>query len=306
MPGPDPDVPTIRFSQRTLANGLRVIVAPDQLAPVVAVNLWYDVGSRHEPPGRTGFAHLFEHFMFQGSAPRRQDRAHGHRPGRRRRAATRRPTSTAPTTSRRCRRTSSTSALWLEADRMATLLDALDPGEPRQPARGGQEREAPELRQPTLRLVLRAPHRRRLPRGPSVPPHADRLDGRPRRGHAGRRAALLPGLVCAQQLRLSIVGDVDEDDRARGRRALVRTHPGATRPWPPSRAPDLAPRLGRGDPRDGPRRRAAGAHPFRLPDTALRHARPSTRSRSPARSWPAARAAGSTSASSASCAWRRT
>jgi predicted Zn-dependent peptidase len=68
MPGPDPDVPTIRFSQRRLANGLRVIVAPDQLAPVVAINLWYDVGSKHEPPGRTGFAHLFEHFMFQGSA----------------------------------------------------------------------------------------------------------------------------------------------------------------------------------------------------------------------------------------------
>jgi predicted Zn-dependent peptidase len=68
MPGPDPDVPTIRFSQRRLDNGLRVIVAPDGLAPVVAINLWYDVGSKHEPPGRTGFAHLFEHFMFQGSA----------------------------------------------------------------------------------------------------------------------------------------------------------------------------------------------------------------------------------------------
>jgi predicted Zn-dependent peptidase len=67
MPGPDPDVPTIRFSRRRLANGLRVLVAPDQLAPVVAINLWYDVGSKHEPPGRTGFAHLFEHFMFQGS-----------------------------------------------------------------------------------------------------------------------------------------------------------------------------------------------------------------------------------------------
>jgi zinc protease len=51
-----------------LANGLRVILSQDQYAPVVAVNLWYCVGSRNERPGRTGFAHLFEHMMFQGSA----------------------------------------------------------------------------------------------------------------------------------------------------------------------------------------------------------------------------------------------
>jgi len=50
-----------------LANGLRVIVSEDRSAPVVAVNLWYDVGSRHEPEGQTGFAHLFEHLMFEGS-----------------------------------------------------------------------------------------------------------------------------------------------------------------------------------------------------------------------------------------------
>ncbi|PZM93435.1 MAG: peptidase M16, partial [Actinobacteria bacterium] len=50
-----------------LENGLRVTVSPDHSAPVVAVNLWYDVGSRHEPEGRTGFAHLFEHLMFEGS-----------------------------------------------------------------------------------------------------------------------------------------------------------------------------------------------------------------------------------------------
>ena len=50
-----------------LDNGLRVVVSEDRSAPVVAVNLWYDVGSRHEPSGRTGFAHLFEHLMFEGS-----------------------------------------------------------------------------------------------------------------------------------------------------------------------------------------------------------------------------------------------
>lgn len=54
--------------QFSLDNGLRVVVAPDRTAPIVAVNLWYNVGSRHEPPGKHGFAHLFEHLMFEGSA----------------------------------------------------------------------------------------------------------------------------------------------------------------------------------------------------------------------------------------------
>ncbi|BCB87283.1 M16 family metallopeptidase [Phytohabitans suffuscus] len=50
-----------------LDNGLRVVVSEDRTAPVAAVNIWYDVGSRHEPDGQTGFAHLFEHLMFEGS-----------------------------------------------------------------------------------------------------------------------------------------------------------------------------------------------------------------------------------------------
>ncbi|TWP35281.1 M16 family metallopeptidase [Leekyejoonella antrihumi] len=55
------------IATRRLANGLRVAVSPDHSVPAVTVNLWVDVGSRHEPEGRTGFAHLFEHLMFQGS-----------------------------------------------------------------------------------------------------------------------------------------------------------------------------------------------------------------------------------------------
>ncbi len=51
-----------------LANGLDVVLHPDRTLPLVAVNLWYHVGSKHERPGRTGFAHLFEHMLFQGSA----------------------------------------------------------------------------------------------------------------------------------------------------------------------------------------------------------------------------------------------
>ncbi len=53
---------------RQLDNGLVVVLSPDSAVPVVAVNLWYGVGSRNEVEGRTGFAHLFEHMMFQGSA----------------------------------------------------------------------------------------------------------------------------------------------------------------------------------------------------------------------------------------------
>ena len=63
-------VPALSFpvERRTLDNGLRVVVSPDRSSPVVAVAVYYDVGIRSEPEGRTGFAHLFEHLMFQGSA----------------------------------------------------------------------------------------------------------------------------------------------------------------------------------------------------------------------------------------------
>ncbi len=57
----------IPYEQFTLDNGLRVIVHEDRKAPVVAVSIWYNVGSKDEPQGKTGFAHLFEHLMFNGS-----------------------------------------------------------------------------------------------------------------------------------------------------------------------------------------------------------------------------------------------
>jgi zinc protease len=59
--------PKLELRRLTLDNGLRVVLAPDTSAPVVAVAVHYDVGFRSEPVGRTGFAHLFEHLMFQGS-----------------------------------------------------------------------------------------------------------------------------------------------------------------------------------------------------------------------------------------------
>ncbi len=61
-------VPQIKYTDYRLKNGLRVLLSVDHSAPVVAVSVTYDVGSRNEKLGRTGFAHLFEHMMFQGSA----------------------------------------------------------------------------------------------------------------------------------------------------------------------------------------------------------------------------------------------
>ena len=58
----------VPFERHRLSNGLRVTLSLDSSTPIVGVNLWYAVGSRNERPGRTGFAHLFEHMMFQGSA----------------------------------------------------------------------------------------------------------------------------------------------------------------------------------------------------------------------------------------------
>jgi len=58
----------IAFEQFTLPNGLRVIFSPDHSTPIVTVDVWYEAGSRNERPGRSGFAHLFEHMMFEGSA----------------------------------------------------------------------------------------------------------------------------------------------------------------------------------------------------------------------------------------------
>jgi zinc protease len=60
-------LPPIKYTEFTLKNGLRVILHEDHSTPIVAVNVWYHVGSKNETEGRTGFAHLFEHMMFQGS-----------------------------------------------------------------------------------------------------------------------------------------------------------------------------------------------------------------------------------------------
>jgi zinc protease len=111
--------------QHALDNGLRVVVRENHAAPAVAVNLWYEVGSRHEEPGRTGLAHLFEHLMFEGS---RNVGSGEH-------FALLEPLGAGLNASTSFDRTNYYEtvpsgaldlALWLEADRMGGLLDALD------------------------------------------------------------------------------------------------------------------------------------------------------------------------------------
>src|SRR5712672_1419844 len=107
-----------------LPNGLRVILSEDHTAPLVAVNLWYHVGSANERAGRTGFAHLFEHMLFQGSA---NVGANEHFELVQRAGGTLNGSTwldrtnyfeTVPSNQLEL-------AIWLEADRMGTLLDAL-------------------------------------------------------------------------------------------------------------------------------------------------------------------------------------
>ena len=117
-------------------------------------------------------------------------------------------------------------ALWLEADRMGDAPRRPVAGEPRQPARGGQEREALVVRQPAVRQLVGEAPGPSLPAGASLPPPDDRLDGGPRRGVGRGRLGLLPDLLRPEQRR-----PVDRRRRRSGGRpgldrALLRGDPG--------------------------------------------------------------------------------
>ncbi len=114
----------IAFEKYTLSNGLDLILHEDHSTPVAAVNLWYHVGSQNEVPGRTGFAHLFEHVMFEGSKNHNKEyfeplQAAG--------ANVNGSTSNDRTNYFEVLPSNYLElALWLESDRMGYLLDALD------------------------------------------------------------------------------------------------------------------------------------------------------------------------------------
>ena len=120
--------PLVQLETYTLPNGLTVILSPDHRLPTVGVNLWYHVGGANEAPGRTGFAHLFEHLMFQGSR---------HRPGNEQdlagllQAAGSSDLNASTWNDRTNYYVTLPAnrlelALWLESERMAFLLDGLD------------------------------------------------------------------------------------------------------------------------------------------------------------------------------------
>ncbi len=115
----------IPFERYTLPNGLTVIQALDRSTPTVAVNMWYHVGSKNEEPGRTGFAHLFEHVMFTGSGNvpyGLHDKLTNGVGGGNNGTTNNDRTSYYETVPSNYLE----SAIWLEADRMGFLLDALD------------------------------------------------------------------------------------------------------------------------------------------------------------------------------------
>jgi zinc protease len=113
----------IPFAHRTLDNGLDVLVHEDRNCPIVAVNVWYHVGSKDEKPGRTGFAHLFEHLMFEGS----QHYDHGYFQPLQQAGASLNGSTNADRTNywEVVPSNAVELALWMESDRMGYLLPAL-------------------------------------------------------------------------------------------------------------------------------------------------------------------------------------
>jgi zinc protease len=119
-------IPELKVETFTLPNGLNVILHEDHTTPFVGVNLWYKVGSKDEKPGRTGFAHLFEHLMFQGS---KNHDSEYFGPLEQLGAQINGSTSTDRTNYYEALPTNGLeTALWLEADRMGFLLSALTQG----------------------------------------------------------------------------------------------------------------------------------------------------------------------------------
>ena len=300
-------VPVVEFTDERLPNGLRLIVVEDHLAPVVAVNIWYNVGSKHEVPGKTGFAHLFEHVMFQGIGARRKGRAHGARPGRRRdpqRDDLARPdellrdAAVAPAGAR---------DLCLEADRMGSLLDALSQenlDNQREVVKNEKRWSYDNRPYGTWNEKLLGPP---VPRGAPVPPPDDRLDGGPRRRLGRRRQGVLPRRSTRPNNAVLSRRRATATGRRCARWAEQYFGPIPANPRSPAAARHVAAGADRRRaPRDGRGPRPAAARVHRVPGAGLRRLAGSTPSTSPRSCWPAARGAGCTGGSSARSGWPRT
>ena len=186
----------VKYTQFTLPNGLHVILHEDHSVPIVTVNMWYHVGSARERPGRTGFAHLFEHLMFMGSGHVKPgefdswlEAAGGDNNG-----------STENDRTNYWINVPSNAlelALFLESDRMGYLLDSMTPEDGRRAARRREERAAAKLREPAVRHGRHHAERDAVSGRPPVSLAGDRLHAGPDRGELRRRRGVLQDVLRA-------------------------------------------------------------------------------------------------------------
>ena len=181
---PDLRVPYTEF---TLANGLHVILHRDRSVPVVAVNVWYHVGSANERPGRTGFAHLFEHLMFEGSKNVPEGAFDKLARGAPAATTTARPTNDRTNYYIDVPANALELALFLESDRMGYLLEPMTPErvDGQRDVVKNERRQSYENR--AVRHGVSRARRAALSDEPPVQLADDRLDGRSDRGQPRRR-----------------------------------------------------------------------------------------------------------------------
>ena len=207
------EAPRVPFEKYTLENGLDVILSRDTRLPTVAVNLWYHVGPANEEPGRTGFAHLFEHMMFQSSKHVPPDAHFRLLEGA---GATGINGTTDFDRTNYFETVPSNQlelALWLESDRMGYLLDQVDQAALSQSAGRRSERAPADDRKPSVR------HRRRGHGSDGLPaghPYYGNVIG----SHADIQAAKLEDVqnffkryYAPNNASISIVGDFDQGER---------------------------------------------------------------------------------------------
>ena len=279
-------MPKLEFEKYTLPNGLQVILHVDRKLPIVHVNQWFHVGSKNEKTGRTGFAHLFEHMMFQGSKNASGEYfVYAEKAGANLAEGGVNGTTSNDRTNYFATVPSANleNLLWVESDRLATLLDAttnkkLDDQRDRR-----EERAAAGTREPALRPLVHAALRERVRQRPSLFVAGDRQHGGSDGRVARRREGVLPAVLHAEQ---PVAGDRGRLRSGRGeeaRREVLRRPPA----WPAARSAgpqhrDARRRAGR----RGQRPRLARARVHRLAGARVLRQRTTRRSTSPRGSSP--------------------
>ncbi len=194
-----PDTPSLPFEKYALANGLEVILSEDHRLPLVAVDLWYHVGPANEAAGRTGFAHLFEHMMFQGSK---------HVPGDSHFKLLEAAGGTNLNGTTDFDRTNYFETLpsnqlelglWLESDRMGYLLDELDQAKLSNQQDVVRNERRQSVENEPYGIVDEAVYHEPVSEGPSVLRGRDRIARRHPGGEARRREGVLQAVLHAQQ-----------------------------------------------------------------------------------------------------------